>query len=810
MAPSPSVHRLRLDIQGAVQGVGFRPHVYRKARGLGLTGWIVNDHQGIRIEVEGAREGVAAFAEALRLDPPRQARITRIEEQWIPSEGDRDFLIRESRAGGTPTASILPDLATCPSCLADIRRAGDRRRGYPFTNCTDCGPRFSIVVRLPYDRPHTTMAGFVQCDACLGEYSSPGDRRFHAQPNACPACGPRLDWWPGNANEEEVADSRVPGSAGSPVVGKTTRPGPVSPDGEDEGALHRAARALGAGRVVAVQGLGGFHLMVDAASEAAVDRLRARKRREAKPLAVMVRDLAEARTLVWAGPVARELLTSPAAPIVLLRRRPDAPVAHSVAPGNPRIGVMLAATPLHHLLLERFGRPVVATSGNRSEEPICTTPEEARARLAGIADDFLVHDRPIRRHVDDSVTRPGPEGPQILRRARGYAPLPLPLALANRPVLAVGGHLKNTVAVARDGQVWLSQHIGDLETPEARRAFRSTVADFLELYRVEPEAVVHDLHPEYASTRFAREEFASWMPRIPVQHHHAHLAAALAEHAAAPDHRVLGVIWDGTGLGTDGTVWGGEFLAGGLQDAERVGHLRPFRLPGGEAAAREPRRSALSLLAEAGLLDHPAASATRAALTGQETRVLLQAVERGLNSPITTSAGRLFDALSSLLGLCQRSRFEGEAAMALEHAADLGRTDHRGGAYPMEVHTAEGGVRVLDWRPLLETMLEDRDRGVPVPLCAARAHDGLVAGIATMARAVGLESVVLSGGCFLNDILARGTHAALNRGGHRVLLHREVPTGDGGIALGQVAVAAARLAAGTVALPDDLPLSTGV
>ena len=550
--------------------------------------------------------------------------------------------------------------------------------------------------------------------------------------------------------------------------------------------------------------------MVDAASDAAVTRLRERKGREAKPLAIMAKDLDEAARLVEVDTDARALLTSPSAPIVLLPRRPDAPLAPSVAPGNPRLGVMLAYTPLHHLLLERVGRPVVATSGNRSEEPICIAASEGPTRLGDIADDFLVHDRPIQRHVDDSVARPGPEGPQVLRRARGYAPLPLPLALADRPVLAVGGHLKNTIAVARDGQVWLSQHIGDLETPEAREALRTTVRDFLELYRVEPEAVAHDLHPGYASTRFALDEFEGGGARIPVQHHHAHLAAGLAEHGAGPEERALGVVWDGTGYGTDGTVWGGEFLAGGLADAERAGHLRSFRLPGGEAAVREPRRAALGLLTAAGLLEHAGTSDVHAAFSRDETALLLQALSRGVNAPVTTSAGRLFDALASLLGLRQRSSFEGEAAMRLEHAAIRGLAQGERGAYPMELRGGNGPVRLLDWEPLLRSLLEDRLRGVSPSVAAARIHNGLVAGIVAMAGAVGQESVVLSGGCFQNAVLARGAWQALGDAGHRVLLHRDVPPGDGGIALGQAAVAAARIATGGLPDPRKTPLQTGV
>jgi hydrogenase maturation protein HypF len=760
-------------VRGAVQGVGFRPHVFRLARELGVTGWISNDADGVRIEIEGARPVLERFRARLRADPPPAARVTGLTEAWLEPVGYTDFRIRESRAGGTPGVAILPDLATCPLCLADVRRPGDRRRGYPFTNCTSCGPRFRIVRKLPYDRPNTTMVGFLQCPACLEEYTTPADRRFHAQPNACPVCGPHLQWWPVDAEGGEGAHPEGPAFDATSILA--------------------CAQALRAGRLVAVQGLGGFHLMADAESAEAVQRLRARKGREAKPLAVMVADLAAAEALVEVDEEARTLLTSPAAPIVLLDRRPEAAVAPSVAPGNPTLGVMLAYTPLHHLLLEAVGRPVVATSGNRSEEPICIRPEEARDRLGGIAEAFLVHDRPIERHVDDSVTRIGPEGPQVLRRARGYAPLPLPLPTGGPSILAVGGHLKNTIAVARDGQAWVSQHIGDLETHEARNAFRTTVEDFLRLYEVQPVVVAHDLHPDYASTRWAQETWGDRASLIPVQHHHAHLAALVAEHAFGPDgaaedllsEPVLGIVWDGTGYGPDGTIWGGEFLLGGLVGFERAGHLRRFRLPGGDAAVREPRRSALGLLQEAGLLDHPGAGTVLNAFTDDERRVLQQLLVRGVRAPVTSSAGRLFDGLASILGICHASRFEGDAPMQLEFAAAPGES----GAYPMAVRPSPEGGWILDWAPLLEALLDDRSNGVPVSVAAARIHEGLAEGITRLVAALDAETVGLSGGCFLNARLTQGAWHRLRAAGHRVLLHREIPPGDGGISLGQAAVA---------------------
>lgn len=767
MSQQPPYPRLRLDIRGAVQGVGFRPHVFRLARRLGVSGWVLNDHRGVRIEVEGPRDVLTLFADSLLSEPPRQARIGEVERSWIPPEGDTDFHIRDSPGGGTPEVAILPDLATCQACMEDVLRDGDRRQGYPFTNCTDCGPRFSIIVRLPYDRPLTTMAGFTQCDACRAEYTSPEDRRFHAQPNACPRCGPGLSWWDSGQRTPDSDPDALP--------------------------LDRAAEALREGWVVAVQGLGGFHLMVDATAEAAVARLRSRKGRGAKPFALMVRDLSAAEGIVEVDAVSAELLTSSASPIVLLPRRPRTDIAWSVAPDNPRLGVVLAYTPLHALLLDRLGRPVVATSGNRSEEPICIDADEARDRLSDIADGFLIHDRPIRRHVDDSVARPGPEGPVLLRRARGYAPLPLPLDIVDRPTLAVGGHLKNTVAVARDGQVWLSQHIGDLDAPETLRAFRDTVRDFMDLYRVQPEGVAHDLHPGYASTRYVVDEVEEPVRRIPVQHHHAHLASVLAEHRSEPDAVALGVIWDGTGFGTDGTVWGGEFLVGGYREFRRAAHLRTFRLPGGEAAVREPRRSALGLLVEAGLLGVPGTEEALGSFDAVERRVMEQAMHRRLNAPETSSAGRLFDGLASILGLRHHSDFEGDAAIRLEHAALRARhgTSDPGG-YPLELRPGPGGGRILDWEPLVRAVLEDRRRGVATDRIALRIHNGLAAGIAALAREVGTDRVALSGGCFANALLTEEARDTLRRQGHTVLLHRHVPPGDGGLALGQIAVAAAR------------------
>ncbi len=770
--------RLRLSLQGAVQGVGFRPFVYRLATELELSGWVVNDTTGVFIEVEGPACVLEQFLTRLPAELPPRAFVHSLETEWLEPAGYDRFEIRHSHNLGAKTALVLPDLATCPDCLAEVLTPTDRRFRYPFTNCTNCGPRFSIIRALPYDRPHTTMAGFTMCPDCRREYDDPRDRRFHAQPNACPVCGPRL-WF----GERQGGD------------GQGVADGAFVPRAAGEKALQATVDALRRGLIVAVKGLGGFHLMVDATNEEAVARLRARKRRGDKPFALMVRDLAMAHRLCQVSSTAAALLGAVEAPIVLLPRSPEptdapVPVAEAVAPGNPNLGIMLPYTPLHHLLLRDFDRPVVATSGNRSDEPICTDNDEALTRLAELADAFLLHDRPIARHVDDSVAWIVDDTPRLLRRARGYAPLPVRLAAPVPTILAVGAHLKNTVALSVGRQVFISQHIGDLETAEAMAAFERVIADFLRLYEAEPVAVAHDLHPAYASTRYALDIPPETVPRIPVQHHHAHLAACLAEHGV--NEAVLGVTWDGTGYGPDGTVWGGEFLLGDARDYIRVAHLRPFRLPGGDAAVHEPRRVALALLAE--LYGEAAWTwedlAPVAACTPNERRVLARMVAGGFRAPWTTSMGRLFDGVAALGGLQQRVSYEGQAAMRLEFVTDPTEK----GAYPLELVPAPAASGwMLDWGPLIEAVITDVRRGVSVGVVAGRFHNALVNALVRVAQAVGHPRVALTGGCFQNRLLTERALAALRAAGFDVLLHRQVPPNDGGISLGQIAVAAARL-----------------
>jgi hydrogenase maturation protein HypF len=758
--------RLRMRLRGAVQGVGFRPFVYRLAADVGVTGWVLNGPDGVTLEVEGDGDSVDSFAARLSAELPAPGAIHECESERLEPAGYAAFEIRRSDRAGAPSAVVLPDLATCDACLAEVLDSTDRRHGYPFTNCTHCGPRFSIVRELPYDRPNTTMAGFAMCARCRAEYEFPLDRRFHAQPNACPVCGPRLALWDAT--------------------------GAILLDGDSDEIIAAAADALRAGCIVAVKGLGGFHLTCDAGSAGAVSLLRARKRRPAKPLAVMARDLEMARTLCAVGEEAEALLASPEAPIVLMKRRADAPVCAGVAPGQPNLGVMLPATPLHHLLCRAAGIPLVATSGNLSEEPICTDEHEAVERLGGIADLFLVHDRPIERHVDDSVAWVLRGEPRLLRRARGYAPLPIRVAREMPTVLAVGAQLKNTVALGMWRQVFVSQHVGDLETAESRAAFERVIADFLRLYRARPAAVAHDLHPDYPSTRWALEAEGALagIPRIAVQHHHAHLASVLADNGV--EGTALGMIWDGTGYGPDGVIWGGEFLAGDAHGYRRAAHLLPFTLPGGDAAVREPRRTALALLhATFGEVAFDLRGlAPVAAFDEKEMRILRQMMATGFRTPRTTSMGRLFDGVGSLLGLCHRAGYEGEAAIMLEAAADV----HEQGVYELPLSgDAATGADALDWRPMLRRIVTEQMDGASVATISARFHNTLAAAAVEVAKHVGEPRVALSGGCFQNRLLATRTADALERAGFRVLLHRQVPPNDGGISLGQAMIAAASL-----------------
>lgn len=760
--------RVRIRILGAVQGVGFRPFVYRLATGMGLNGWVRNSSRGVFVEAEGGEDKLGDFLHRLEAEKPPRAFIQSLESAFLDAAGFTRFEILPSDPSEGKLAFILPDIACCPDCLREILDPADRRYRYPFTNCTHCGPRFSIIRSLPYDRHRTTMGAFAMCPACRAEYDNPGDRRFHAQPNACPACGPHLELW--DASGRVLA--------------------------ENEAALQAAVASLRDGKIVAVKGLGGFHLMADAGQEHVVTRLRQRKHREEKPLALMAPSLEVIREMCIGTPLEERALQSPESPIVLLRRRADGggvPIAPAVAPRNPNLGVMLPYTPLHHLLMRDLGVPVVATSGNRSDEPICTDEREGLARLAGIADLFLVHNRPIARHVDDSIVRVVCGRELVLRRARGFAPLPIHQETPLPPLLAVGAHLKNTVAISVGNEVFLSQHIGDLETVQAADAFARAAEDLQRLYDLQPQAIACDLHPDYRSTHFAQQTRA---PLVRVQHHYAHVLACMAENEQAGP--VLGVSWDGTGYGPDGTVWGGEFLVATRQSFSRAAHLRGFPLPGGEKAIQEPRRTALGLLyallgRDVFLRDD---LPLLRAFTARERASLQTMLDRNINSPQTSSVGRLFDAVAALVGLQQVSRFEGQAAMELEFALTGVETLE---AYSLPVAPRAGESSsparpsqplMVDWGPLALEVLEDVRRHTPAGMIAARFHNALAASILEVARAVGMERVALTGGCFQNRYLTERAVHLLRGGGFTPYWHQRIPPNDGGIALGQIIAAA--------------------
>ncbi len=853
MAENPgialSTRRLAITVRGVVQGVGFRPFVYNAARSRGLSGWVRNEAGSVRIEVQGDPSAVEAFVEALRRDHPPQARVDGVKVEEIsplPKGEETAFEIRTSEGTSAPRPTIPADLATCRDCLAEIFDPAQRRYRYPFTNCTNCGPRWSIIGRLPYDRPQTSMASFEMCAECRAEYEDPADRRFHAQPIACPRCGPVLRLLDNHGAETATGDA----------------------------ALVAAAEAVRAGRIVALKGLGGFQLLVDATDAAAVARLRERKHRPDRPFAVMLASLAEARTYCRVSDEEAEALSSHQSPIVLVRRAikprpavapgatppPNVPsrgattgrglapeIVPGVAPGNPYLGVMLPYTPLHHLLMAVVGRPIICTSGNLSEEPMAIDREDALRRLGHIADLLLTHNRPIVRPVDDSIVRVGPAGSQVLRRARGFAPLPIRLCdglSASRTVLAVGGHLKNAVALAlgRVGQaersptknnvaaggtalrlshptpteVVMSAHVGDLDNVLSVGVFRRAIDDLLKFFQAAPDVVACDLHPDYASTQHAERLSARWgVPLRRVQHHHAHVAACMAEHGLPGP--VLGFSWDGTGYGPDGTVWGGEALVCEGAEYRRVAHLRTFALPGGDRAVRQPRRSALGVLFE--LLGQDAAELAAAWFSRQELDQLLPMLQRRIHAPRTSSMGRLFDAVAAICGLPTKPQpavapggattgrgfitFEGQAAMALEYAADeseplaypfaLSACDCGAGvspAPPLQAGRLHHKDAVLDWEPLVRGVLADRAADVHVGRISARFHNALADVALAVAQSLPTPlPVVLSGGCFQNALLTDRIHSRLSAAGFQVYTHSQAPPGDGGIALGQAFVA---------------------
>jgi hydrogenase maturation protein HypF len=754
--------RLRIRIEGIVQGVGYRPFVHGLAAAYGLGGFVGNDPAGVLVEAEGDRDALNAFVADLARRAPVLAVVERVATQPVPPRGERGFRIVASGTGTRRDTMVPPDTATCAECLAELSDPAGRRHGYAFTNCTNCGPRFTIITDVPYDRAATTMSGFAMCAGCRREYSDPADRRFHAEPVCCPVCGPRL----------RLLDRSGSAAPGDPVA--------------------TAARWLREGLVLAVKGLGGYHLATPADDEPAVAALRARKHREEKPFAVLVPDLAAARQLVELPPGAVEALTGPRRPIVLLPRRPGAPVAASVAAGNRDLGVLLPYTPLHHLLSTAVGRPLVLTSGNVSDEPIAYRDGDARARLGSIVDGLLTHDRRIHVRTDDSVVRifAGRELP--VRRSRGYAPAPVTVPWRfPRPVLACGAQLKNTFCLARGRHAFVSHHIGDLENYETLRAYTDGVAHLCRLFDVRPEIVAHDLHPEYLSTKYATGQVG--VELVGVQHHHAHIASCLADNNEQGP--VIGVAFDGLGLGTDGTLWGGELLAADLADFQRLGHLAAVPMPGGAAAVREPwRMAAAYLYAVFGdavpRLDVVRRHADRWASVVAVARSATGAAGSGLNAPRTSSAGRLFDAVSAILGVRDTVTYEGQAAVELEQRV---RRDEEA-SYPVPLQET---VPLSGAGPaLVRCVVEDLLAGVDVGRIAARFHNGLsravVDAVAVLRERTGLGTVALSGGVFQNVVLLERVVAGLQRSGMRVLVHARVPPNDGGISLGQAAVAGAR------------------
>ena len=784
---------MRIIIRGAVQGTGFRPLIYRLAMEIRLAGWVRNSPRGVLIEIEGEQDALDGFLLRVEREKPPRAFIQSLEYSLLEPAYFSGFEIRESETDGVTDALILPDIAVCDDCLAEMYDPEDRRYRYPFINCTHCGPRFSIIESLPYDRKNTSMKSFPLCPDCLREYSNPEDRRFHAQPVACPVCGPELCLW------DETGRMLA----------------------RHDDALMETVNFIRQGKIAAVKGLGGFHLICDARNAQAVGLLRLRKHREEKPFALMYPSSEAVEANCRVTPLEKRLLHSPEAPIVLLERQKNSgAIAQNVASENPYLGVMIPSTPLHHLLMKEFGGPVVATSGNLSDEPLCIDEREALSRLSGIADVFLVHNRPIVRHVDDSIVRIALGRELMIRRARGYAPLPLHHKGIKSGVLAVGGHLKNTIALSSGNNIFLSQHIGDLENKEAVEAFHRVIADFRRLYPVDIVRVAADKHPDYISTKAAS---GFGVPVAHVQHHHAHVAACMAENEV--DGPVLGVAWDGTGYGHDGVIWGGEFLRVDNTGFRRVAAFREFRLPGGAAAVREPRRSALGILCELSGKDFHAGDNLPSfrAFTRGERVTLCRMLEKEIHSPWTTSVGRLFDAVASLCGLRQKISFEGQAAMEIEFTAMRSDTHEtypfvivenrlktassqkKNGSSPSYVNHhldksmlnfQEGNcveMAVVDWVPLIDAIVKDVRVAVPTAEIARKFHNTLAEIILAVARLANEKHVVLTGGCFQNRVLLETTVGRLQSAGFRPFWHQRIPSGDGGIAIGQVVAANAML-----------------
>jgi hydrogenase maturation protein HypF len=794
-ATKQSLKSASISVRGIVQGVGFRPFVYGLAVKHNLKGWVYNTSEDVKIEVEGAAEAIKQFERELETKAPPLAHIENVTIEYHPPRGYKNFEIRQSQAQEGKYQLISPDVATCQACLGELLNPEDHRHRYPFTNCTNCGPRFTIIEDMPYDRPKTTMRYFQMCSQCQAEYDNPRDRRFHAQPNACPKCGPQV----------ELVDNR----------GKlVTKSNPIA----------AASQLLKEGKIVAIKGLGGFLLACDATNDTAVKTLRQRKKRSSKPFAIMVATVDEVKRHCYISPEEKRLLTSPQSPIVLMRWRKDSSVSREVAPNLRFLGIMLPYTPLHHILLRDTGRPLVMTSGNLSEEPIARDNDEALRRLSGIADYFLIHNRDIYSRYDDSVAVVERGTSQLIRRARSYAPYPIRLPFNARQVLGCGAEEKNTFCLTKDNYAFLSQHIGDMENMETLEHFDSTISLYKRLFHIEPEIIAHDLHPDYLATKYAQELGESGIKLIPVQHHHAHIASCLADNGL--ESPVIGVAFDGTGMGADGNIWGGEFLVADYRNFRRAGHLEYLPLPGGAAAIKRPRRTAigyvLTLLGENALntviaSDLPAkawqagAKQSQLASIGQVTEVEIEVIkrqiERKINSPLSSSMGRLFDAISALLGVRGEIDYEGQAAVELEmvaHSSVVARhvpseareldeaISGNNESYPYHIVEDEG-IRIVRLRDLLSAVIEDLHQGASKGRIAVKFHNTVARMINEMchliANETGVSQVALSGGVFQNRLLLRKTVSLLESSGFQVFTHRQVPCNDGGISLGQAVIA---------------------
>lgn len=753
------INRIKITICGAVQGVGFRPFIYRLATEMDLRGWVINSSSGVFIEAEGKKSILDNFVLRIEKEKPPHSIINSLEFSFLDPIGFDTFEIRKSEESDEISAFILPDINVCNECLKEMYDPENRRYLYPFINCTNCGPRFSIIESLPYDRPNTSMKIFEMCEQCRAEYEDPQNRRFHAQPIACHDCGPWIELWD---------------EAGNKIVS------------HDNG-LKETINHINSGKIIALKGLGGFQLIVDATNGNAVQRLRDRKHREEKPFALMFPTLDSVKAICQVSGFEERLLLSAESPIVLLKHHlKDSNLAENVAPENPNLGIMLPYTPLHHMIMKELDKPIIATSANLTEEPMVIDEKIALQKLKGIADYFLIHNRPIRRHVDDSIVRVIMGQELVLRRARGYAPLPISLnAKTNigKSFLAGGAHLKNTVALSSKNNIFISQHIGDLETDEALTTFSEVIDDFAHLYDTHELQPVCDLHPEYLSTKYMKQNYPDV---IQVQHHQAHIAACRAENQVSG--KAIGISWDGTGYGTDGSIWGGEFFISNDNGFEHIGQLRKFKLPGGDQAVKEPRRSALGLLFEiygAKLFDKKLKILNL--FSKSEINVLKQMLIKNINCPITSSAGRLFDGIAALLNIRSTINFEGQAAMMLEFSVDMSQESF----YPFEIINED--VYIVDWEPILKSILTDIGSGEKREIIAAKFHNTLVEIICTVVEKVGIDKVVLSGGCFQNIILLSKTIKRLEEKDFNVYRHQRIPPNDGGISLGQVVVAAQKL-----------------